>query len=285
MENMTTDNQESSSSKETAKILDIISKNEAWKLPGILSIIFGILGIFILGLIFAPLALLLATYSLYKKRILLGIVGLILSVIALITSPTFWALLIWASQESNFQKDHEKVQALKQIIEKRKEIALTEQQKHQDALPKFDRIMADWNNDINAFCKDVALYSMSDIDNLSPEQKDFFFNAQEKFPGKIKGYLWEATDDGRKISTDQLKTLLLLIKIGLDTKIKSGVLPEYYYIDVVNAKNLHNIVSGEWGGSKTSTMGQNGNPNPLIIKIKEWLQVIITKKDWDYYVK
>ncbi len=282
MQNDTVNDKSASSKEANTELLRLIAKNDAGKLPWILSIVFGILGIFILGLVFAPLAFFLAIYSLYKKRILLGIIGVILSIIALVTSPSFWWLII-LNNEVAVQKENKNI---KQAFEKRQEIAVAEAQKHQDSLPSFDQIKFNWNNDINAFCKDVATYSINDIDTLTTEQKDFFFQAKEQFSSKIKEHLWVKTSDGRKINKEQLKTLLFLIKISIKANIKNNILSESrYYIDVVNTSSLHNIISNEWAWDKTSIIWEEKNPNPLTINIEKGLQLIVTKKDWDYYVQ
>lgn len=64
---------------------------------GILAIVFAILGIFFLGIIFVPLALLfsiIAFYQASKKRAswVIPIIAVILTVIAFWTSPTLWAI-------------------------------------------------------------------------------------------------------------------------------------------------------------------------------------------------
>jgi len=59
---------------------------------GIGSIIFGILGIFFLGIVFVPLSLIFGIVAVAKKQYALGIIGLICCAIAAITSPTLWAI-------------------------------------------------------------------------------------------------------------------------------------------------------------------------------------------------
>ena len=59
---------------------------------GILSIVFSIIGIFAFAIIFAPLGLIFGIISIVKKQVGLGIAGIILSLVAMAMSPTFWAM-------------------------------------------------------------------------------------------------------------------------------------------------------------------------------------------------
>ena len=70
----------------------VIVEKRVGSAAGFASILFGILGIFTLGLLFVPLAFLFAIIALFKRQIALGLVGLILAVIAAITSPSLWAV-------------------------------------------------------------------------------------------------------------------------------------------------------------------------------------------------
>lgn len=60
---------------------------------GTLSIIFGFIGIFILSPIFSPLAFIFGILSIAKKEYLAGIIGLLFSVIGVLTSPILMALI------------------------------------------------------------------------------------------------------------------------------------------------------------------------------------------------
>ena len=60
---------------------------------GTLSIIFGFIGIFILYPIFSPLAFIFGILSISKKEYLAGIIGLLFSVIGVLTSPILMALI------------------------------------------------------------------------------------------------------------------------------------------------------------------------------------------------
>ena len=60
---------------------------------GTLSIIFGFIGIFILSPIFSPLAFIFGILSISKREYLAGIVGLLFSVIGILTSPILMALI------------------------------------------------------------------------------------------------------------------------------------------------------------------------------------------------
>lgn len=60
---------------------------------GTLSIIFGFIGIFILSPLFSPLAFIFGILSISKKEYLAGIIGLLFSVIGVLTSPILMALI------------------------------------------------------------------------------------------------------------------------------------------------------------------------------------------------
>lgn len=59
---------------------------------GALSIVFGIIGIFVFAIVFVPLGIISGTIAVKKNQAGLGITGIILSIIAAIFSPTFWAI-------------------------------------------------------------------------------------------------------------------------------------------------------------------------------------------------
>ena len=60
---------------------------------GTLSIIFGFIGIFILSPLFSPLAFIFGILSISKKEYLAGIIGLLFSLIGVLTSPILMALI------------------------------------------------------------------------------------------------------------------------------------------------------------------------------------------------
>tara|TARA_B100001113_G_C20801473_1_gene488420 strand:- start:117 stop:389 length:273 start_codon:yes stop_codon:yes gene_type:complete len=70
----------------------IIIKQSA-PIYGTLSIIFGFIGIFILSPLFSPLAFILGILACLQKEYTAGILGIIFSVIGVITSPILMALL------------------------------------------------------------------------------------------------------------------------------------------------------------------------------------------------
>tara|TARA_Y100000768_G_scaffold20825_1_gene14244 strand:+ start:1207 stop:1479 length:273 start_codon:yes stop_codon:yes gene_type:complete len=70
----------------------IIIKQSA-PIYGTLSIIFGFIGIFILSPLFSPLAFILGILACLQKEYTAGILGIIFSIIGVITSPILMALL------------------------------------------------------------------------------------------------------------------------------------------------------------------------------------------------
>lgn len=60
---------------------------------GGLSITFGIIGIFVLAIIFVPLGIISGIVAVKQNQKWLGITGIFLSVVALLFSPTFWGVL------------------------------------------------------------------------------------------------------------------------------------------------------------------------------------------------
>ena len=60
---------------------------------GTLSIIFGFIGVFILSPIFSPLAFIFGILSISRQEYLAGAIGIIFSVIGVLTSPILMALI------------------------------------------------------------------------------------------------------------------------------------------------------------------------------------------------
>ena len=60
---------------------------------GTLSIIFGFVGVFILSPIFSPLAFIFGILSISKQEYLAGVIGIIFSIIGVVTSPILMALI------------------------------------------------------------------------------------------------------------------------------------------------------------------------------------------------
>ena len=60
---------------------------------GSLSIIFGFIGVFILSPLFSPLALILGLLACLQKEYAAGLIGILFSVIGILTSPILLALL------------------------------------------------------------------------------------------------------------------------------------------------------------------------------------------------
>lgn len=75
----------------TEKETRIIIK-ESTQTYGLLSIIFGFIGIFILSPILSPLAFILGVISITKKEFIAGIIGIVFAVIGVLTSPILMAL-------------------------------------------------------------------------------------------------------------------------------------------------------------------------------------------------
>lgn len=78
---------------EEQKVIVVQNSN----LVGILAIVFAILGIFFLAIVFVPLAVLLAIFATYKAvkktgSLIVAIIAWILIIVAIATSPTFWAI-------------------------------------------------------------------------------------------------------------------------------------------------------------------------------------------------
>tara|TARA_B100001109_G_scaffold17176_2_gene12400 strand:+ start:3006 stop:3278 length:273 start_codon:yes stop_codon:yes gene_type:complete len=60
---------------------------------GTLSIIFGFIGIFILSPLFSPLAFILGLLACLQKEYTAGILGIVFSIVGILTSPILMALL------------------------------------------------------------------------------------------------------------------------------------------------------------------------------------------------
>ena len=60
---------------------------------GALSILFGIVGMFVFAVIFVPMGIVSGIIAIRKNQLWLGITGIFLSIVAIIFSPTFWAIL------------------------------------------------------------------------------------------------------------------------------------------------------------------------------------------------
>jgi len=60
---------------------------------GIVSLIFGLLSIFILSIVFVPLALLFGTLGIIKQQYIWSIVGIIFAIIGFFTSPMLLGML------------------------------------------------------------------------------------------------------------------------------------------------------------------------------------------------
>lgn len=61
---------------------------------GIISILLGIISIFIFGVFAGAGAIITSFISFYKKRWILGTIGLIMGLIGIATSPSFWVLFL-----------------------------------------------------------------------------------------------------------------------------------------------------------------------------------------------
>ena len=60
---------------------------------GTMSVIFGFVGVFILSPIFSPLAFIFGILSISKQEYLAGAIGIIFSIIGVVTSPILMALI------------------------------------------------------------------------------------------------------------------------------------------------------------------------------------------------
>ena len=61
---------------------------------GLVGIVFGVLGIFFSGLIFIPLGLICTLFSFFQKGFFVTIVSLLTNIVAIIVSPSVWALIL-----------------------------------------------------------------------------------------------------------------------------------------------------------------------------------------------
>ena len=76
---------------------NVIVVNQSSNLAGILAIVFAIIGIFVLAIVFVPLAILLAAFATYKVikktgSLIVAIIAWLLIIVAIATSPTLWAI-------------------------------------------------------------------------------------------------------------------------------------------------------------------------------------------------
>ena len=79
-----------------AKTVVIINSNgssNSTMRAGELSIVFSVIAIFAFAIIFVPLGVIAGIAAIKKNQIWLGITGLVISLAAIILSPTFWAIL------------------------------------------------------------------------------------------------------------------------------------------------------------------------------------------------
>lgn len=83
---------------------------------GILSIVFAIVGIFILGLIFSVLSFILSLVALWKRQFLLWGIGLFLAVIAAATSPSVYLAIGSLHIYNTESKKQEQIQKVAQEI-------------------------------------------------------------------------------------------------------------------------------------------------------------------------
>ena len=66
---------------------------EQTQIYGVLSITFGFIGIFIFSIIFSPIAFILGVLAISKKEYIAGVIGILFSIIGVLTSPILMALL------------------------------------------------------------------------------------------------------------------------------------------------------------------------------------------------
>ena len=76
----------------TDKETKIIIKEQT-QIYGVLSIIFGFIGIFIFSILFSPIAFILGVLAISKKEYVAGFVGIVFSIIGVLTSPILMALI------------------------------------------------------------------------------------------------------------------------------------------------------------------------------------------------
>ena len=60
---------------------------------GELSLVFGIISIFVLAIVFVPLGLISGIIAIRKEQVWKGITGIILSLVGIMFSPTFWGII------------------------------------------------------------------------------------------------------------------------------------------------------------------------------------------------
>ena len=61
---------------------------------GEFGILFGILGMFVLAIIFVPLGIIFGITAMKRQQVMFGLIGVVLSLIAVLISPTFWAIFM-----------------------------------------------------------------------------------------------------------------------------------------------------------------------------------------------
>lgn len=87
------ENKENNVSKEVHYIHNAES-SDVGKTFGILGMVLGGVSIIFLGLVFVPLGILFSVLAFWKKKYLFGSIGLLLSFIGIMTSPTIWAVFV-----------------------------------------------------------------------------------------------------------------------------------------------------------------------------------------------
>ena len=75
----------------TDKETKIIIREQAQNY-GVLSIIFGFVGIFIFSILFSPIAFILGVLAISKKEYVAGFIGITFSIVGVLTSPILMAL-------------------------------------------------------------------------------------------------------------------------------------------------------------------------------------------------
>lgn len=170
------------------------SVSDIGRTSGILSIVFAIVGIFILWLIFSILSFILSLVALWKRQFLLGGIGLFLAIVAAATSPTIWTLYLGAKVvNEGMHKQEQMQQVAKEIAETKK----TEKANNDAAIVQvwvqrlailqeaFKESEQKW---IEAFGKSstLELYSISKNPDLG-----ITFKPIKEF---VKVYLWKLPD-------------------------------------------------------------------------------------------
>jgi hypothetical protein len=60
---------------------------------GILSVVIGLIGVFVLSFILSPVSLILGIIASFKGQILTGVIGIVLSIVGIMTSPILLGML------------------------------------------------------------------------------------------------------------------------------------------------------------------------------------------------